>query len=95
MVKSIMFKATFSDEKDNKFSAKFVENGPIRADFSNTVIAEKVITDMYSGDYTITPSATGMVLETVGKASSQNFVINPIPKNYGLITWNGSYLTVS
>lgn len=23
------------------------------------------------------------------------YIVQPIPQNYGLITWNGSYLTVS
>lgn len=90
-----MFKATFLEGENNEFSASFAEESTIKADFESTVIAEKIITDMYDGDYVITPSAKPVVLETVGKVSRQNFVVNPIPQNYGLITWNGSYLTVS
>lgn len=32
---------------------------------------------------------------TENKTTQQNIVINPIPSNYGLITWNGSVITVS
>ena len=49
----------------------------------------------YTGDYEVTPSPETQVLQTDHKSLSQNIVINPIPSNYGLIGWNGSYLTVS
>ena len=49
----------------------------------------------YQGSYEVTPSAETQVLHTTGKNMSQNVVINPIPSNYGLISWNGSVLTVS
>lgn len=49
----------------------------------------------YTGDYEVTPSDEIQVLATQGKSMSQNVTINPIPSNYGRITWNGSFLTVS
>lgn len=49
----------------------------------------------YSGSYTVTPTQDTQTLATEGKTLSQNITINPIPSNYGLITWNGAYLTVS
>lgn len=49
----------------------------------------------YEGDYTITPTQEEQVLPTNGKYLLNNLTINPIPNNYGLITWNGSVLTVS
>ena len=49
----------------------------------------------YTGDYTITPSAEAQVLDTNGMRMTDNITINPIPNNYGLITWNGSTITVS
>ena len=49
----------------------------------------------YEGDYSVTPSAETQVLQTMGLAMRQDMTINPIPSNYGLITWNGSTLTVS
>lgn len=49
----------------------------------------------YTGVTEITPTTTEQVLETSNKVVTRNIVINPIPSNYGLITWNGSTLTVS
>lgn len=50
---------------------------------------------IYDGQYTVTPSQSAVVLATDGKQMINNVTINPIPNNYGLITWNGSILTVS
>lgn len=50
---------------------------------------------VYSGDYIATPSSESQVLETAGFQMIRNVVVNPIPQNYGLITWDGSVLTVS
>ena len=49
----------------------------------------------YEGPYTVTPGATEQTLETADHALTANIVIEAVPQNYGLITWNGSYLTVS
>ena len=49
----------------------------------------------YSGRYEITPSTEEQVLPTSGKILSQDITVNPIPNNYGLVTWNGSHLMVS
>lgn len=51
--------------------------------------------DEYQGDYTVTPSQTAQVLLTKSTQLTDNITIEPIPSNYGLITWNGSTLTVS
>lgn len=58
-------------------------------------IARQISGDVYDGDYEVTPSQSAVVLTTVGKAMARNVTVNPIPSNYGLITWNGSTLTVS
>ena len=50
---------------------------------------------VYTGETNITPSTSEQVLATAEKVVTRNIVINPIPSNYGLITWNGSTLTVS
>ena len=50
---------------------------------------------VYSGQTEITPSEDVQTLQTANKTVLQNIVINPIPSNYGKITWNGSTLTVS
>ena len=51
--------------------------------------------DPYTGDYNVTPSNTTQVLHTKGKGMEEDIIISPIPKNYGLITYNGFELTVS
>ena len=49
----------------------------------------------YTGVTEVTPTTTEQVLDTSNKVVTRNIVINPIPSNYGLITWNGATLTVS
>ncbi len=49
----------------------------------------------YRGIYEVTPSREMVELQTNGLSMARNVIINPIPSNYGLITWNGSVLTVS
>ena len=49
----------------------------------------------YTGPYEVTPSSQTQVLPTELKTTELDIVINPIPSNYGLITWNGSVITVS
>ena len=59
------------------------------------VARDRVERDPYTGSYTVTPSAEAQVLETAELYMTDNLTINPIPENWGLITWNGSVLTVS
>ena len=54
-----------------------------------------VMPPTYSGEYEVTPTEETQVLETAQKLMARNVTVNPIPNNYGLITWNGSVLTVS
>lgn len=49
----------------------------------------------YQGIYEVTPSSQTQVLSTRDMRMEQNVTINPIPNNYGLITWDGSTITVS
>lgn len=51
--------------------------------------------DSYTGPLTVTPSEETQVLQTERLTMPGNVVVEPIPSNYGLITWNGSTLTVS
>lgn len=62
-----------------------------------TISAEYKIVggNAYEGEYIITPSAETITLPTEQRFLLNDIVVNPIPSNYGLITWNGSYLTVS
>lgn len=49
----------------------------------------------YQGDYEATPSQSVQTFHTGGLLMSDNFKVNPIPSNYGLITYNGSSIMVS
>ena len=49
----------------------------------------------YSGSYEVTPTNELQTLETENLRMMQNVIVNPIPSNYGLITWDGSTLMVS
>lgn len=49
----------------------------------------------YDGDYLVEPGEQDKTLHTRGRTLAQDIVVGKIPSNYGLITWNGSTLTVS
>lgn len=56
---------------------------------------EVVMAMPFEGEYEYTPSEQTQTIEISGKKAIENIVINPIPNNYGLITWDGTTLTVS
>lgn len=85
------FHVTFTEAP--RFSASFSATEAMKAEFSN--IIEVPVADYYEGDYTITPTAAAQTIPVIGKTMRQNLKVDPIPSNYGLITWNGSTLTVS
>lgn len=58
-------------------------------------IPSAVLPPSYEGEYEVTPSEETQTLATDSLYMRGNVTINPIPSNYGLITWNGSTLTVS
>lgn len=49
----------------------------------------------YEGDYAVTPSGTEQILRTNGLRMTGDITVAPIPQNYGLVTWNGAFLTIS
>lgn len=51
--------------------------------------------DPYRGQTVVTPSDERQTLPTTGFLMASDIVIEPIPSNYGRITWNGATLTVS
>lgn len=58
-------------------------------------VPEVIDTRHYQGVYEFTPSDETQIIPTSGLKLTQDIVINPIPSNYGLVTWNGSQLTIS
>lgn len=78
--------------QENKVSFRINDNN------SATFKAEQgipIYPTAYSREYIVTPSSETQTLDTEGLMMTRNITINPIPSNYGLITWNGSTLTVS
>lgn len=61
----------------------------------NPIARDYVDREPYTGEYTVTPSAEEQVLQTENLRMTDNITIEPIPQNYGLITWDGSTITVS
>ena len=58
-------------------------------------VPQYVLPPAYPGPYEVTPAPETQTLATDSLYMRGNITINPIPSNYGLITWNGSTLTVS
>ena len=52
-------------------------------------------TDPFEGSYEYTPSEQTQTIPIEDMRATQDIVINPIPSNYGLITYNGVSITVS
>lgn len=42
----------------------------------------------YDGPYSVTPKTEPQILETKDKRMTENVVIEPIPKEYGLVTYD-------
>ena len=73
---------------------------PISVETINQAIQVELSTEYkiyppYDGPYDFTPGLEAQTVHTAGNYMKQDIVIEPIPNNYGLITWNGSTLTVS
>lgn len=85
-----------------KLKLKIQDNGPVKLRVQDqTPISFKAETGVpiyptsYSGAYAVTPGAEAQVLPTAGLMMTQNVTVEPIPNNYGLITWDGHTITVS
>lgn len=59
------------------------------------VAVEIVQTNPYEGPYTFTPGQEAVVIRTADRYLAEDITVEPVPSNYGLITWNGAFLTVS
>lgn len=53
------------------------------------------LSEHYVGEYEFTPTDTAQTVSIKDKVADEDIIINPIPSNYGKISWNGSVLTVS
>lgn len=50
---------------------------------------------LYQGPYTVTPGPERQILDTQNTEVTRQIVVEAIPQNYGLITYNGRVITVS
>lgn len=85
------FKVTFGGTQ--RFSAAF--SAPQRMAARFTPHIDVPIVNYYEGAYSFTPTGDEQTIYIQGLTGKRNITIAPIPDNYGLITWNGSTLTVS
>lgn len=79
--------------EDETITLDIAENETVKLDIAE--IGYPVYPDSYKGVYTVTPSKNKQVLKTGGMMASEDITVEPIPSNYGLITWNGAFITVS
>ena len=59
------------------------------------VVRESVEYPPYDGPTEVTPSQEAQVLSTANKSVLSDIVVNPIPSNYGLVTYNGAIIIIS
>lgn len=88
MIREIVMNVDFIQEE--AFSCKFSEDSTFEVDFG-----EIYSPPTYEGETVIEPNQSIQTLQTAGRVLLTNITVNPMPSNYGLITWNGSTLTVS
>ena len=79
--------------EDETIKLDIADGDTIKLDIAE--IGYPVYPDNYKGSYTVTPSKNKQVLKTSGLMASKDITVEPIPSNYGLITWNGAFITVS
>lgn len=48
----------------------------------------------YDGAYEYTPTEEVQTISIAGHKATENIIINPIPSNYGKVTWTGTALTI-
>lgn len=59
------------------------------------IVSNIIHPETYADVTEVIPNKETQILPTSGKMLLENVIVKPIPNNYGLITWNGSFLTVS
>ena len=84
-------RATFNPQN----LAVSINSQSVGATTGTPVAREFIERPAYEGDYEATPSNVEQIFSTQYLRMTDNFVVHPIPSNYGLITYNGSVITVS
>ena len=55
----------------------------------------RIEAEPYEGPYECTPGDEEQTIPAAGKLMLRDFRINPIPANYGKVSWDGHILTIS
>ena len=80
---------------DQQFVSVVADPETLGIEIGSQIVREIVGGEPYEGSYAVTPTNETQTLPTSGKLLTRNLTVNPIPSNYGLITWSGAALTVS
>lgn len=72
-----------------------INSGNMGINVGSSIAREILDTYPYEGEYIVDPTTETQILLTKNLRMIDNLVINPIPNNYGLVTWNGSFLVIS
>ena len=80
--------ATFAETTEN-FPCAF------EGDQAFSAQMDGVLPGDYNGTYEVTPSSEQQTLATAGRTLQFDVVVRPVPSNYGLVTYNGSTITIS
>ena len=72
-----------------------INSGNMGIKVGSSIAREILDTYPYEGEYIVDPTTETQILLTKNLRMIDNLVINPIPNNYGLVTWNGSFLVIS
>ncbi len=78
-----------------ELSSKTVLSGSLKGTNSLSGVLSNKPSPIYKGSYVFTPTQDNQSIPISGLMATKDITINPIPHNYGLITWDGSVLTVS
>lgn len=91
MIEPIMLDVQISEQYDVTVSG----SEDIGAVTDSQIVINRIEAEEYTGAYEFTPSAIEQVIEIRNKKAVRDIIINPIPSNYGLVTWDGVSLTIS
>lgn len=75
--------------EDDAFVCSLDEGDTFEVTFGSGIEKE------YQGPYEFTPTTETQTVHTTDRVLTDEIVIDPIPNCYGLISWDGSTLTVS
>lgn len=73
----------------------FTPEAQVEALHGEITLPDVVVPGAFPGPYTFTATDQEQTIPTQGYYMAEDIIINPVPSNYGLITWDGTTITVS